>query len=119
MLCVMTFALWCYGVLMCIRQYTRPAAGQVDSWHAAQGQGGQAGAHTLGKTALHCAAHTSNVQAVEVLSRASECSSRERDLIKAVPDTELTSAMIGNVKVAVAGLQKLKTAQRKAKSQGR
>lgn len=58
-------------------------------------------------------------QAVEVLTRAPECSTRERDLIKAVPDTDHTSAMIGNVKVAVAGLQKLKMAQRKAAKGGR
>lgn len=54
-----------------------------------------------------------------MLVRAPECSAREKELLKAVPDTDLTLAMIGNVKVAVAGLQKLKTAQRKAAKGGR
>ena len=56
-----------------------------------------------------------NLQAVELLSRAQDATAREKELLKQVPETEVISAMIGNVKLAMPGLSKLVTEQRKGK----
>ncbi len=56
-----------------------------------------------------------DLQAVELLSRAHDATAREKELLKQVPETEVISAMIGNVKLAMPGLSKLVTEQRKGK----
>lgn len=55
------------------------------------------------------------LQAVELLSRAQDATAREKELLKQVSETEVISAMIGNVKLAMPGLSKLVTEQRKGK----
>ena len=55
------------------------------------------------------------LQAVELLSRAQDATAREKELLKQVSETETIAAMIGNVKLAMPGLSKLVTEQRKGK----
>ncbi|CAL8464758.1 g4293 [Coccomyxa elongata] len=57
-------------------------------------------------------------QAMELLSRASDISLRERDLLKAIPEMEVINAMVGNVKLAMPGLSKIKTEARRSKKKG-
>ena len=54
-------------------------------------------------------------QAIELLAQARDTTAREKELLKQVPETEVISAMIGNVKLAMPGLSKLVTEQRKGK----
>jgi hypothetical protein len=58
-------------------------------------------------------------QAAELLSRLPEASARERELLKAVPDAETINTLVGTVKLSVAGLQKLKTAEKQARKANR
>jgi len=58
-------------------------------------------------------------QAAELLSRAPEAAPRERELLKAVPDAETINTLVGTVKLSVAGLQKLKTAEKAARKASR
>ena len=60
-----------------------------------------------------CALHS--LQALELLLRSGEVAQRERDLLRAVPDPDLVNAMLGGVRLQVAGLLKMKQAQRKKK----
>ncbi|BDA50353.1 probable nuclear export mediator factor Nemf [Coccomyxa sp. Obi] len=57
-------------------------------------------------------------QAIELLSRASDIAPRERDLLKAIPEMEVINAMVGNVKLAMPGLSKIKTEARRSKKKG-
>ncbi|EIE22903.1 hypothetical protein COCSUDRAFT_16391 [Coccomyxa subellipsoidea C-169] len=57
-------------------------------------------------------------QAIELLSRAADISGRERELLKAIPEMEVINAMVGNVKLAMPGLSKIKTEARKSKKKG-
>ena len=52
---------------------------------------------------------------MELLLRSGEVAQRERDLLRAVPDPDLVNAMLGGVRLQVAGLLKMKQAQRKKK----
>ncbi len=56
-------------------------------------------------------------QAVDLLVRSqqSEASQRERDLIRMVPEPDMINVMLGNVKLSMPGLQKLKAGDKKAK----
>ncbi|CAK0786952.1 hypothetical protein CVIRNUC_010166 [Coccomyxa viridis] len=54
-------------------------------------------------------------QAADLLARAQDATAREKDLLKSVPETEVISAMIGNVKLAMPGLSKMVTEQRKGR----
>ena len=54
--------------------------------------------------------------AVEVFCRTSGCSDRERELMRAVSDVELTAQMISG-KLSTPGLQQVKTAQKQRKKQ--
>jgi hypothetical protein len=54
-------------------------------------------------------------QAVDMLCALPEASSRERELMKAVNDTELVGGMVGLVHVSMPGMASAKAAQRKAK----
>ncbi len=40
---------------------------------------------------------------------------REKELIKSIPEMEAINMMVGNVRLSVPGLQKLKTEQRRQK----
>lgn len=53
--------------------------------------------------------------ALSVFSQSAEVSGREKDLIRAVTDTEVVGSMMGQVHVSMPGLSAAKTAQRKAK----
>ena len=55
------------------------------------------------------------MQAADLLGRAQDATAREKDLLKSVPETEVISAMIGNVKLAMPGLSKMVTEQRKGR----
>ena len=50
--------------------------------------------------------------------RAADVTARERELLRTVPETEVISAMIGNVKLAMPGLAKIKTEARRSKKKG-
>jgi hypothetical protein len=54
-------------------------------------------------------------QALELLVRGGDVLQRERDLMRAVPDAELVSCMVGTVKISAPGLQQLKVTSKKAK----
>jgi hypothetical protein len=54
-------------------------------------------------------------QAMELLVRGGDVAPRERDLMRAVPDAEAVSVMVGTVKISAAGLQQLKAATKAAK----
>lgn len=54
-------------------------------------------------------------QATELLSRGADVTQRERDLMKASPEQEGISSMVGTVKLQVAGLQKMRQGQKRAK----
>jgi hypothetical protein len=56
-----------------------------------------------------------HMQAVDLLARAQDATVREKELLKQVPETEVIAAMIGNVKLAMPGLSKLATEQRKGR----
>lgn len=58
------------------------------------------------------------VQAVELLSRAADIGGREKELLKAIPEMEVINAMVGNVKLAMPGLSKIKTEARRSKKKG-
>ena len=58
-------------------------------------------------------------QAVELLVRGADVSLREKELMKAVPEQETISAMLGGVKISVPGLQRAQQAARKSKKSGR
>lgn len=53
--------------------------------------------------------------AVNLFSHMADATIREKDLMKACPDAELVAAIIGNVKIAAAGLTQLKQKQKKGK----
>jgi hypothetical protein len=54
-------------------------------------------------------------QALELLTRGSDVPPREKELIKSIPEMEAINMMVGNVRLSVPGLQKLKTEQRRQK----
>ena len=58
-------------------------------------------------------------QAMELLKRSPELTPREKELLGAVLETEVIAAMVGNVKLSMPGLTKLKTAERKGKAKGK
>ena len=55
------------------------------------------------------------MQAADLLARAQDATAREKDLLKSVPETEVISAMIGNVNLDMPGLSKMVTEQRKGR----
>jgi len=57
------------------------------------------------------------LQAADLLGKAQDATAREKELLKQVPETEVISAMIGNVKLAMPGLSKLVSQQKKGKKQ--
>lgn len=50
--------------------------------------------------------------------RGSDMSSRERELIRAIPEQDTISAMLGGVKISVPGLQRAQTAAKRNKKAG-
>jgi len=58
------------------------------------------------------------LQAVELLSCSAEITAREKELLRAVPEMEVINAMIGNVKMAMPGLSKIKVEARRSKKKG-
>lgn len=54
-------------------------------------------------------------QAVEMMCSLPEVSTREKELMKAVHDTELVTGMVGMVHVSMPGMASAKAAHRKAK----
>lgn len=52
---------------------------------------------------------------MNLFSHMGEATSREKELMKACTDPELVAAILGNVKVAAAGLSQLKQKQKKNK----
>lgn len=52
---------------------------------------------------------------MNLFSHMTEATSREKELMKACTDPELVAAILGNVKVAAAGLSQLKQKQKKSK----
>jgi hypothetical protein len=56
---------------------------------------------------------------MELLKCSADLAPRERELLAAVPEAEVIAAMVGNVKLSMPGLSKLKTDQRKAKGKGK
>eukprot|EP00958_Prasinococcus_capsulatus_P008112 scaffold766_cov560-Prasinococcus_capsulatus_cf.AAC.3 len=56
-------------------------------------------------------------QAMEIFSRAQNCTPRERELIKSVADADAIAPMLGSVKVNLPGLQKLQQDIKKSKKQ--
>lgn len=58
-------------------------------------------------------------QALELLSRGADLPARERELLKAVPDTEVVNAMLGSVKISMPGLQKLQNQARSQKKRAK
>ena len=62
---------------------------------------------------------TAGVQALELLIRGPDVTPRERELLKAVPEMEVINAMVGNVKLAMPGLVKLKTQERRNRKKGK
>ncbi|KAH9683984.1 CCHC-type domain-containing protein [Citrus sinensis] len=57
--------------------------------------------------------------AMNLFSHMPEATNREKELMKACTDPELVAAIIGNVKVAAAGLTQLKQKQKKGKKTGK
>jgi hypothetical protein len=55
---------------------------------------------------------------MELLSRGADVSPREKELLKGVPEMEVINAMIGNVKLAMPGLVKIKTEVRRSRKKG-
>jgi hypothetical protein len=53
--------------------------------------------------------------AVDALTRGGGVAPRERELMRAVPETDLVAAMVGTVKISLPGLQKLQQESKKAK----
>ncbi len=53
--------------------------------------------------------------AVDALTRSGDAGARERDLMRAVPETDMIGAMVGTVKISLPGLQKIKAEGKKAK----
>ena len=58
-------------------------------------------------------------QAMELLQRGADVTTREKDLLRVVPETEVIIAMIGNVKLAMPGLARIKTEARRSKKKGK
>ncbi|KAK9837244.1 hypothetical protein WJX81_001363 [Elliptochloris bilobata] len=58
-------------------------------------------------------------QAMELLKRSPDLTLREKELLAAVPEAEVVAAMVGNVKLSMPGLTKLKTAERRGKAKGK
>ncbi|KAG2487711.1 hypothetical protein HYH03_013710 [Edaphochlamys debaryana] len=54
-------------------------------------------------------------QAMELLMRAPEVPTRERDVLRAIPEMEAINCLVGPVKLSMPGLQKLKTEDKKTK----
>lgn len=71
---------------------------------------------TLSRKALNT--NTLN-QAVELLVRSADVSLREKELMKAIPEQDTISAMLGGVKISVPGLQRAQQAAKKSKKSGR
>ena len=55
------------------------------------------------------------LQAIDLLLRSSETASREKELMRVIPEMEVINAMIGPVKISMPGLQKLQTKARNDK----
>lgn len=58
-------------------------------------------------------------QAMELLLKGADVTTRERELLRVVPEMEVISAMIGNVKLAMPGLARIKTEARRSKKKGK
>ncbi len=56
---------------------------------------------------------------MELLKRSPELTPREKELLGVVPEAEVITAMIGNVKLSMPGLGKLKTAERRSKARSK
>lgn len=56
---------------------------------------------------------------MELLLRGSEIPLREKELMKAVPETEVVTAMLGSVKISMPGLQKLQNQARSQKKKAK
>ena len=54
-------------------------------------------------------------QCLDLFSRSKDCLPRQRDLIKQCSDNEVVSAILGEVKISAAGLQKQQSANRQQK----
>ena len=54
-------------------------------------------------------------QAVELLLKTPDVQPRERELMRAAPETEAVNAMLGNVKLSMPGMQSLQNQARKSK----
>lgn len=52
---------------------------------------------------------------MNLFSHMPDASTREKELMKACTDPELVAAIVGNVKIAAAGLSQLKQKQKKSK----
>ena len=55
------------------------------------------------------------MQATELLSRQTEITPREKELMKAVPDMDMINTFVGTVKISMPGLVKIKQDVRKNK----
>lgn len=56
---------------------------------------------------------------MELLLKGADVTTRERELLRVVPEMEVISAMIGNVKLAMPGLARIKTEARRSKKKGK
>ena len=59
------------------------------------------------------------MQAIELLTRAADMGIREKELIKGIPEQETISAILGNIKISMPGLQQFKTQQKSEKKKGK
>ena len=59
------------------------------------------------------------MQAVELLGRVQGAQPREAELIRGTPEADAISAMLGGVKMAMPGLQKVQTSARQARKKGK
>lgn len=59
------------------------------------------------------------MQAVELLAKQQGAVAREAELIRATPEADAISCMLGGVKMAMPGLQKTQTKARQARKKGK
>lgn len=78
--------------------------------------------HQHARTHAHPCLHTrpppqgkATRAALDALTRGGDASTRERELMRAVPEADMVNAMVGTVKISLPGLQKLKAEGKKAK----
>ena len=58
-------------------------------------------------------------QAMEVFTRAKDCTPREKDIMKFITDNECVIAILGDVKVSTPGMHALHAAKRSTKKAGK